>query len=34
VARRNRTALRDLQALSGTLTATGVPVLGVVFNRA
>jgi receptor protein-tyrosine kinase len=34
VARRNRTALRDLQALSDTLGATGVPVLGVVFNQA
>lgn len=34
VARRNRTALRDLQALSDTLAATGVAVLGVVFNRA
>lgn len=34
VARRNRTALRDLQSLSDTLTATGVPALGVVFNQA
>jgi receptor protein-tyrosine kinase len=34
VARRNRTALKGLEALAGTLTAAGVPMLGAVFNRA
>lgn len=34
VARRNRTGLRRLQAATDTLTATGVPLLGLVFNRA